>query len=83
VRCVLAPGGEARVALRNCPPYTLWDLETQAAAAGLRRVGSVRFMEEDYPGYSWVPTKVLTKHLAAKRKSKAKESISTIYMFKI
>eukprot|EP01050_Picozoa_sp_SAG11_P013958 SAG11_NODE_1671_length_4486_cov_1.735127_5_plen_264_part_00 len=81
---ILAQGGEVRLTLRDCPPYTLWRVEAQAAAAGLVLHAQLPFSAAHYPGYSWVPTRQLAHILAKKRQRQAEKttSSSTTYCFR-
>jgi hypothetical protein len=79
---VLAEGGEVRVTLRDCPPYTLWHVEEQAIAAGLTLHSQHPFNDCHYPEYSWVPTKQLAHILTKKRNRQAEKTTSTTYCFR-
>lgn len=49
---VLSPGGEIHVTLRDRPPYSNWQVELQASAAGLTVASNRMFDPSQFPGYA-------------------------------
>jgi hypothetical protein len=56
-RHVLAPGGQAHVTVKLRPPYSEWNVEAQARAAGFRLARVTHFDQSRFPGYRHQTTK--------------------------